>query len=909
MREIKSFNLKLFLTVIFITISHFLTAQTVTGTVTDGKTQETLPGVTIVVKGTNNAAISDADGNYKINLSAGKYTIVASYISYATLEITDVEITKNKPVVLNISMKESTKDLSEVVVVARANMETERNLMMERQKATVAVENLGAKEMSAKGLSTVADGIKKITGISMEGNSKVLVRGLGDRYSMTSLNGFPIASPNPDNKLIPLTLFPTSVVKNVSVSKVYQPSVFGDYSGAHIDIETKENIGTDYITLSVSTGSKTNTFFSDFYSSDKGGVGIPYLGISKGLEMKSYLKDMRADDFEKDQLTNNPFKTSFEIDKKTALPEIGIEFGIGKSWLVGGQKLNTLFAINFNNDYTIYEDAYTATRNNEGTILNYFNYNKYSYETTTTMLGQVNYALRQNDLLSYNIMYVNNTEDDYSARDGADTEGVKLKGSNSIYHIYTLLNNQIAGKHQFLNNRLYTDWQGSYGRTTSDEPDRRQVMFTNNTDGSLSLFKLNKQETMRYFGELFEDEWSGDVKVKYNLNEEANPNFVRAGGSLRSKSRDFYSANYYYNIKNFYPDNITDIYSTDGYLNYENMSNGLFSVEKSSLPRNKYYGNSDIYAAFVDVEYYPIPELLVAGGVRYEHSQQTVKYWTDAAEEKLAKLNADDLFPALNLKYTIKKNQNLRLSLSRTITRPSFIEMAPFEYKAAYGMPEQRGNADIKNGYNYNIDLRYEMFRGFGDMFSFGVYYKHLDSPIERIQLYSGSLIESFKNVDKGTIAGAELEIRKTITKELKVDFNASYIYTHISLPEGGLYTDNSRALQGASPYLANLDINYSPKLSNERELSFSAVYNLQGPRISSVGINGVSNVKEEAFNSLDFVTSYALNSKMRLKFQAKNIINQKQKFTQEIKETGKNEITEYYKKGISLGIGFSMNF
>lgn len=901
-------NLLRALSFVFILFSINMTyAQTILkGSIKDAKTQESLPGVTVSVKNSTTGTISDADGNYELTLNPGKYTIITSYISYQSMEITDVEVKRGTPVILNIPMTEASQNLNDVIIVARKNMESQNNLMIERQRATVAVENLGAKEMSSKGLSTVADGIKKITGISMEGNTKVFVRGLGDRYSMTSLNGFPIASPNPDNKLIPLTLFPTSVVKNVTVSKVYQPSVFGDYSGAHIDVETKENIGHDYITIGVSTGGKTNTLFKDFYASDKGGVGVPFLGISKAMNLSGNIKDMKSDDFINYSRSTNPFKTTFAVDKNKGMPELGLEFGIGRTWNIGEQKLNALFAINFNNDYTIYDDAYVSTVNAQGEIRNMFNYNKYSYETTMTSLGQISYTLRKNDIISYNIMYVNNTEDDYTSRDGYDSEGIDLKGSNSVYHIYTLFNNQLTGKHQF--NKLFADWQVSYGKTTSDEPDRRQVMFTKNDDGKLSLFKLNQQETMRFFGELYEDEWNGDFKLKYNLdNKETNNNFIRLGGSLRNKSRDYYSTNFYYNLRNL-DIQTDDIYDTNDYLNYDNIADGTITVTKNSLPRDKYFAGSDIYAAFVDMEYFPIESLLVAAGVRFEHSSQWVRYWTDAAAEKKAKLDANDFFPTLNLRYSLDKKQNLRLSLSRTITRPSFIEMAPFEYKESYGGAVVRGNEDIENGYNYNIDLRYEIFPESGDMFSLSAYYKHLKSPIERIQDYSGSVIQSFANVDKGTVGGAELEIRKYLAKDFRIDFNASYIYTHISLPDGGIYTDKSRELQGASPYLFNLDVNYSPKFSKERDASLSLVYNLRGPRISSVGINGVNNVIEESFNSLDFIVGYSLNSKMKLKFQAKNLINQKQKFTQEA-DTGKEETVEYYKKGLGIGVGFSMNF
>ncbi len=266
---------------------------------------------------------------------------------------------------------------------------------------------------------------------------------------MTSLNGFPIASPNPDNKLIPLTLFPTSVVKNVTVSKVYQPSVFGDYSGAHIDVETKENIGNNYITVGVSTGGKTNTLFKDFYSSDKGGVGIPFFGISKGFNQSGNIKDLTPGEFSTYILNNNPFETTFNISKNKGLPELGgLEFGIGHSWNVGGQKLNAMLGINFDNSYTIYDDAYVSTVNAQGVVRDMFNYNKYSYETTATAIGQLSYTLRKNDIISLNAMYVNNSEDNYSIRDGYDAEGVAIKNSNSVYHLYTLLNSQLTGKHQ-----------------------------------------------------------------------------------------------------------------------------------------------------------------------------------------------------------------------------------------------------------------------------------------------------------------------------------------------------------------------------------------------------------------------------------------------------------------------------
>lgn len=906
-RDNKLVRLFSFLAIGLLTGAISVQAQTLfKGVVKDAVTKETLPGVAIQIKNTTKGAVTDFNGHYQMEIAPGEHNIVVSYLSYKTIEYSNVKVKKGETKYLNFNMEESFVDLGEVVVVARKNMENERVLTLERQNSSVAIESMGAKEMSVKGLSTVADGVKKITGISMEGDSKVIVRGLGDRYSMTSLNGFPIASPNPDNKLIPLTLFPTTIVKNVTVSKVYQPAVFGDYSGAHINVETKENIGADFFTLGFSAGGRVGTTSRTFYQSDRGSKGIPFLGFTD-LKLDGHVKNLSSDQFYDYSKRNRPFRTDFDISKNNALPEFGIEVGAGKSWKVGRQKLNALVAVDFNNSYLINRDAYTSQMNAQGTIRDKFNYNKYLYETTLTALGQLSYSLRTDDMLSFNMMYVNSTEDIFMERDGVDAEGNNLIGNNSIYHAYSLLNNQLTGKHQFID-RLYADWQVSYGRTTSDEPDRRQVMYAKNSDGSLSLFKLNQQETMRYFSELFEDEWNGEVKAKYLLNRADNPDYVRVGISIRDKSRDFYSANFYYNLKGINPE-ITDVYTPSAFLNQESVSNGLIVIDKNSQPRNSYYAGAKITASFVDFEYYPIDNLLISGGVRYENSSQWVRYWTDAAQEQKKTLNANDLFPALNFKYTLADNHIFRFSASRTITRPSFLEMAPFEYQESYGGVTSRGYANIQNGYNNNFDLRYEYFNKDGDLFALGTYYKYLEDPIERIQEYSGSVIQSYRNANKGSVAGVEVELKKRFFKDFKIDFNAAYMYTHISLPKGGTYTDSSRALQGASPYLINADLNYSPKFEKGRAASFSLIYNYQGERIASVGIGGVNNVMESPYHSLDFIASYSLNSNMKLKFQVKNILNQEKKYTQKIASTNRKQTIEYFQNGTSFSMGFSMDF
>ena len=201
------------------------------GRILDRSTREPLVGATILLSGTTRGTTTDASGAFEMDLPEGTHTLTVSYISYLTQQV-EVRIPADDE--LTIELAPDAQTLQSVTVKGRRNLESERSLQTDRIASNVAIENMGAREMSLKGISNVEEGVRKITGISIASAGQLIVRGLGDRYSITTLNGQPIASPNPDNKLIPLDIFPSSVVRNITVSKVYEVSSYADYSGAHM---------------------------------------------------------------------------------------------------------------------------------------------------------------------------------------------------------------------------------------------------------------------------------------------------------------------------------------------------------------------------------------------------------------------------------------------------------------------------------------------------------------------------------------------------------------------------------------------------------------------------------------------------------------------------------------------------
>ena len=874
-------------------------AGDITGVVMDKELNEPLMGASIRIAGTQIGTTADLDGKFRLrNLKKGTYTIEVSYVSFFPQRLT-VQVPAKGEATVSVEMMTDDKQLGEVTVTARKNLELEQALMVERKNAVLSIENLGASEMSIKGLSNVQEGVKKLTGISVAEAGQLVVRGLGDRYSTTTLNGLPIASPNPDNKLIPLDIFPSSAVQNITVSKVYEANAFADYSGAHVDISTKEGGTKDFFSLSFGTGGKVGTVFGDFYQMDRPNT------LFTTIKMDETALNMPFAGFADYSRQHDIFNTTFEVGKTSALPDLSGSFGLGRTFnLGGGDKVDLLATLGLDTGSESLDNAYVRTFEAAGTEMSRFDYDSFTKKQSLAGLVNVGYNFRRTDRIGVSAFFARNASDSYMLRQGRDDEKRILTTSNQTSHVYMLQNYQLAGNHTL--GKWDVDWSGSYSTTSSDEPDRRQVMFRK-IDGVWKLFRLNQQQTSRYFGALDENEWVADLRAQYNFNDRDK---LRFGFAFRDKSRDFTCTRFYYNLDGLGDLEMTDFYHTDGYLNDENVRNGVLEIDRNHQKRDAYSAGTRIYAGFVEADYYPIDPLLINVGVRIESTRQWVDYFDDGGLPFRRNLDTDEFFPALNLKYAFNDAHSLRLSGSRTVTRPSFVEMAPFLYQEVYGGVQMRGNEDLENGYNYNVDLRYEWFRPSStDMVAVTAYYKYLDSPIEQTQTVSGgAMMHSFQNASHGLAAGVEVELRKELVKDLRFGVNASYMYTDVKLPEGGVYTNTERPLQGASPYLVNADLTYAPKFRKERQLTMALLYNLQGRRIHAVGIQGIGDVEQEDLHTLDFNAGMKFNSHWSAKVSVKNILNSDVVFRQEIPQRGTDVEVERFSEGVGVSLGVTYN-
>ncbi len=884
--------------------------------VTDAEGGDTLIGAAVLVSGSGVGAMTDVDGCAEMEMKDGEYPIEVSYIGYSPVSfnirvydgnvslLSSTDGTKvGDDGTLHISLHSDNTLLDNATVTARKNFETISALQNERRMSSHAIENIGSREMGLKGLSDAQESVAKISGISIADAGQMIVRGLGDRYSTTTLNGLPIASPNPDNKLIPLDIFPASTIRSITVSKVYEAGAYADYSGAHVDISTSKGRSGDFLSLSLSTGGYFGTMFGDFRQMDRKSLFVtPRLGKEAGKSSYSEFREYSKH--------NSLFDTGFQVKDGHALPDLNGGVGFGKHWNFGERELSLLASASIRSGNETVRNAYYRTyeASSDGLLCTESSYDGYTSKLDVAALLDLEYSFRPRNSVGLTFFFARNAMSDYQRRSVFDhLETYDLLGSNSVSHFYQMQDIQLTGKHGLdAAGKWNLDWGASFCATSSDEPDRRQAMFSRRADGSLGFFNLNQQETQRYFGKLSEYEIVADIRVSRVFDEW---NRIGFGLGVKDKMRDFSTTRFYYNMRKI-SDSIDDIGNMDPYINDANIESGLVGLDRKQHRRDSYSAGSFIGAAFVDSDLRFGERWFMNVGLRMEASRQNVSY-NDDVEDRRRNLDALDFFPALNLKFATGETSALRLALSRTITRPSFVEMAPFLYQESFGGTQIRGNEDLGNGYNWNADLRFELFgHRANDMLAVTGYFKYLDRPIERTQRLSGGAVEqTFQNADKGLAAGVEAEFRKEIVKFLTVSGNASYIFTNVKLPESGAYTNSERSLQGASPYLVNADISYAPEFDNGSSLALTLLYSVQGPRIHAVGILGLGDERQMPFHSLDFSGSFRFNRHLGISLNLKNMLNSSVRFTQEIPQAGRTVEVEGWKVGTGITLGVSYNF
>lgn len=908
-------NLKILLLTLFISAFGFAQKGTVTGTVTDkDMNNETLPFASVVVKGTPIGTNTDENGAYTLSVPAGTHTLIFGFLGYESVEV-QVTVQAGETKTINQALASTSVQLEDVVIEKTFNREKETALLLDQKNAVEIKQSIGAQEMSRKGVSDAQSAVTKVAGISRrQGEKNVFVRGLGDRYNSTTLNGMPLPSEDPTSKNISLDFFGSDVIKNIGVNKTFSSSIPGDVGGANIDIVSKEFTGDDYVEISIGSGINTQTFNEDFYTID----GENFMGFSN---KESNVNDLNVYSFEN---SLDPNMQSMQLNSSLSVSG-------GKRFDIGDNTLNMFLTGSMENGY-VYKEGTVRQNTSAGSIVQDMDFQRYTYNTSQTLMGNFKYKFN-NNTISLNSLYIHDNNQDlgnyfgFNGADGQENDLEYLRRQQTNNN--NLIVNQLLSEIE-LNDNMNLDLGVSYNMIRTSEPDRRVNNFLFR-DGTYRPDSNSAGNHERYFGEMNEDDIAGKGILSYSLNAEKSSK-LDVGFNVRHTKREFEALIFNHRFNNSALE--VDINNLSALFNQQNLDNGVFELQtgRASTQENPeaftpfwYEGTRSIYAGLASFTHSFNDKLTLVAGARFDKINQEVDYNTNIATNATfgdAIVDESYILPNFNLKYSINENSILRMAGSMSYTLPQFIEVAPFKYPDVNFSTQ--GNPDLVPSQNYNFDLKWEYYPESDEIIALTGYYKQIIDPINRTEIpIGGNVLTYFNTGGTATVAGAELELRKNIykvsstesTKEsvLSGGVNISYLYSvqklEATLPSFTKFEQEDE-LQGASPVLANADLTFR-KTGETYNVTSSVVFNYFSDRIFSLGTRGNSNVVEQGIPTLDFITQTMLNDKFGISLKARNLLNPDFNLVREANgDTGIPEtVLSTYKLGLNLSLGFSYKF
>lgn len=919
-------KLQLLFLVLITATSFAQNTGSIAGKLTDKEfNNEPLPFANVLLKGTATGTTSDIDGHFEFEgLQVGPYVLMFSFIGYETREI-EVEIVANKVTTLTIPMGASAATLDEVVITTSTRKESVTALLLDQKKAVEFKQNIGFEELSRKGVSNVATAVTKTTGISkQEGSGNIYVRGLGDRYNSTTMNGLPLPSNNPSRKNISLDIFSTAIVEYISISKTFSALNYGDFAGANIDVVSKNYSGNGFFEIELGVAGNSNALSKDeFYLQDGPNKSGFYNPSQPSNPLVVY-------NFDTSWNRNN----HDVIDNKFSLRG-------GDSFNIGSQGRLSFFATaSFDNGYKSSDGIARGSVSTQAVPRKDFTFNKYAYETNSTGLGNINYKINNKNTLSFNSLFINSSSQNHEEFSGIiDIYDNASEGGGfvrrSTFDKTSIFINQLLGKHK-LTEKLDFSWALSYNKVNNVIPDRMQntlVPIDNtNINGALRVSDLASSDNHRFYQDLKEDEIATNINSSYKFGLSEDDSYkgkVTLGYSGRFKKVDFEATQFNFRINRSATQPEVSPNNLDAYFNQSSLNQGLFTIETfrgsdgipGVLNPQTYDGNQLIQAGFVSLEYNFSSQFTGVFGLRGEYIFQDIA-WETSLDPNGDKNDFETvkILPSVTLKYALTDKQNLRFAASKTYTLPQFKERAPFQYEEVTQV--FFGNPNLYPSTDYNADIKWELFPKNDEIISVTAFGKYIQDPINEVTIASATNDISWVNTGESAIAiGAEIELRKNILNlsdhddlknKISLGFNAAYMHSDQDFDRNKVisetdlsvgFTNDSGTLTGASDLLLNGDISYIKEFSEFRNLQATLAYHYFSDRLYAIGTNSKGNIVDKAIGTLDVTLKSNLNKNLGLSIKAGNLLNPA---IESIQDT-QNIIVQSYTKGINFS--FSLTY
>lgn len=940
------FNILLFVLV----VSSVFAQQKINGFVGDSESGLGLADVEIVLDGVL-VANSSVTGEYFVEVALGSHSIeikkegfetiseevtieegfelfheMEKPIEVATLPVvapivaeTDslpiVDTVKTAIVTSPVLNQEAQEGETRVSLRARGGQNgSEAALTRERKNAVQQKTNIGAEELAQKDVGDAQEAVAKTAGVTKQvGVKNVFVRGLGDRYNATTLNGFPLPSDDPEYKNISLDIFSTDIISSLDIDKTFGANLYGDVAGANIDIKSKEYDKRKwFVDLSLSTGFNTEALSQDFLRIE----GSNFFGTvedrtSIGVDNTSVYDFDRAIQPEQQSLQQNN----------------SYSFKIGNSFKLNKGKLNALFVGDISSSYRFLEGINRRV-NATGDAGQNLNYQESVYSASQLAFLNLFYRRSRGFSLIFNtgVIHTNNQEvGEYlgqanSINDDPSTGDVFILRQQENDNILNI--NQLISEIK-LNKRLSLELGAAYNYETSAEPDTKTNSFAENGLGTNDfLVATTSPGNQQRLGiQLRANDLNARFKLEKQLGKNKN-NKLKLGYNYRNYDEDFE----YFIFRQLLNNNVSVDFNNIDEVFVPSNINQLIAIGGFQIPDNDpgfYNANKTIHSGFADLQY-EFDAFTLDLGVRLDNINQTVDYNFEqaqgGAENIGSSLPIEETFilPSFAAKYNFSRNSIARLSGSKTYILPRFKEVAPFLYQTVAFTSFGR---DLTFSDVYNLDARYEYYFSKDELISLTGYYKYIQNPINRIGGIQAAGSLSYANLKDAVVYGAELEFKKKImdfsNDKLRFGFVLSYLFSEQTneLSEDNLaginpsFTNATSELEGASPLTVNTDLRYSHEFNNKSEFSLSSLLNYNAEKIFALGTQTLNDITQNEIFTLDFVAKYKLEEHWTFKLSFKNVLNPTYRLQQEATDDGEVVDVLTFKNGMIVNGGFSYKF
>lgn len=895
-RESIKFYFVVLLVLMFSVNSTYIFSQggMIKGKIMDAETHENLIGAAVTIDGLPIGTVTDIDGNFVLeNIPDGTYRLYCAYFSYETFIAENVVVRADEITEIKMILDPENVSLNEVSIVAKVNREAENILLLDQKKSLVAVQNIGAKELSRKGIGDAEAAVSKVSGISkQEGVKNVFIRGLEDRYNVTLLNGMPVPSEDPEYKNIALEIFGTDIIQHISVNKVFSARNVNDVGGAIININSKEMADDYSFGVDVSTGINTQAIHSNFLRPS----GANYFGFTKSQQPEA-----------------NKYGFANSLDPSSIKTPVNHSYKIlgGKRFNLGANALS-VFAVATHNTEFSYTKEIIRNTNTAGVIYQDQAGKRYSGKISQLALTNLRYDIGNDHYVAYNFMMFHTNNQYTGEYIGLQTEKHQDSENGMGYLRRQQMNDNLLLTHQLLSRwtlgeQLHLMADFSFNSINGLEPDRRENYLSQKNDGTYGFTGSNRQK--RFFSDLKSRDYTTKVILDYKIGKDENSN-ISIGYNGHIAANDFNAVEYNFSaVSGSYP---LDQLVLDNVYNSTNYSDGRFTMTKGSP--NKYKVTKNIHSAFVEGTYQVSKSLVGNMGLRFDYVDMEVQYDVVGRADK-SNIKKPYYLPGLNLKYSLNDKHALRLGASKTYTLPQSKEISPYQYVSISFASE--GNPKLKPSDNYNIDLKWDYYPDPSELLSGAVFYKHIVNPIGRVDKGNSAGLLTYDNIGKfADLVGVEIELRKNlyandyhsglISRKLSFGLNASYIHTILNIALTNT-PERKSGLEGASPFILNADITYTYTQS-EKSLISSLVFNYFSDRIFTIGALGFNDIMDKGIPTIDFATSYRCSSKLTLKFKAANLLNPTFTKIRESSTTNESIHLNEFQKGVNLSLGLSFD-